>query len=483
LPSLLLIDDEPAIRHAFRRAFHDDAVAFAAVGTAAEGLLAVAEERPDVVILDIHLPDASGFETFLQIRRIDQRIPVVLITGHGTTDLAIEAMKQGAFDFLLKPLELAAVRELVDRAIRSSRQMRVPAAMPEVEAATAAADQLVGRCPGMQDVYKAIGRVAATDETVLILGESGTGKELVARAVYQHSKRAERPFVAVNCGAIPEPLLESELFGHERGAFTGADRKRIGRFEQANGGTIFLDEIGEMTPLAQVRLLRVLQEQQFERVGGSETVRTDLRVIAATNVDLDAAVAEGRFRKDLYFRLNGFNIVLPPLRERGDDLVMLIDYYLRRFAAELGRSVDRIDESAMTALRAYPWPGNIREMQSLLKQAILQTPGSILLAEFLPPQIATRSVSPASASSAPQTFDWDAFVRERIDSGSETLYAEALARLDREIVVRLLQHTAGNQLQAARILGITRGSLRNKIRTLGISIGRTVCADDDQPDS
>ena len=408
---------------------------------------------------------------------------MILITGHGTTELAIEAMKQGAFDILLKPLELSTIRDLVDRALRSSRRMRVPAVIAEAETVGPQADQLVGRCPGMQEVYKAIGRVAATDETVLILGESGTGKELVARAVYQHSKRGERAFVVVNCGAIPESLLESELFGHEKGAFTGADRKRIGRFEQANGGTVFLDEIGELTASAQVKLLRVLQEHEFERVGGSETVKSDMRVIAATNVDLDAAVADGRFRKDLYFRLNVFSINLPPLRERGDDLVLLIDYYRKRFSAELGRTVDRIDESATAALQAYSWPGNIREMQSILKQAILQAPGSVLLADFLPPQVFTKVVSQASETSPSSLFDWDAFVRERMEAGSETLYAEGLARMEREILVRLLQHTAGNQLQAARMLGITRGSLRNKIRTHGISITRSICSDDSQPDS
>ena len=263
MPNLLIVDDEPAIQHAFQRAFRGGDITIRSASTATEAVAQVERDRPDVLVLDIHLPDASGLDTFHRVRRIDARIPVILITGHGTTDLAIEAIKEGAFDYLLKPLELADLRELIGRAIRSSRLMRVPAVMPEVEPAPAAGDLLVGRCPGMQDVYKAIGRVARQDVTVLILGESGTGKELVARSIYQHSARADKPFVAINSGAIPENLVESELFGHEKGAFTGADRQRIGRFEQANGGTVFLDEIGELPLLAQVKMLRLVQEQQF----------------------------------------------------------------------------------------------------------------------------------------------------------------------------------------------------------------------------
>ncbi|MBX3398146.1 MAG: sigma-54-dependent Fis family transcriptional regulator [Gemmataceae bacterium] len=478
MASVLLIDDEPAIAHAFRRAFRDQPIALTVATTAAEAMAALAGARPDVVVMDVHLPDATGLETFRRARQLDARTPIILITGHGTTDLAIEAMKEGAFEFLLKPLELKEVRELIDRAVRSSQQMRVPAAMPEVEPTPPQGDLLIGRCPAMQEVYKAIGRVAATDATVLILGESGTGKELVARAIYQHSHRAEQPFVAVNCGAIPETLIESELFGHERGSFTGAERKRIGKFEQANGGTIFLDEIGELPPLSQVKMLRVLQERCFERVGGNETVHSNVRVIAATNVDPERMVADGQFRKDLYYRLNVFAVRLPPLRERGDDLELLVEYYIRRIAADFGSPVRHLEPAALAALRQYSWPGNVRELQSVLKQAMLQARGPVLLADFLPAQVLAKPT--ANTDDARGTFDWDGFVRDQIAAGSETLYAEALARMEREVLVRVLQHTHGNQLQAARILGITRGSLRNKIRLLGITIEHTVWSDDDQ---
>jgi two-component system nitrogen regulation response regulator GlnG len=481
MPILLVIDDEPAILHAFQRAFRDGDLTVRTATTAAEGLAEFAGARPDVVVLDVHLPDASGLDTFRQIRATDARVPVLLVTGHGTTDLAIEAMKEGAYEYLLKPLELPDLRQLIDRAVQSSRLMRVPAAMPEVEAAPSSGDVLLGRCPAMQEVYKAVGRVAAQNVTVLLLGESGTGKELVARAIYQHSPRADKPFLAINCAAIPEPLLESELFGHEKGAFTGADRKRIGKFEQCHGGTIFLDEVGEMAPLTQAKILRLIQEQQFERVGGSETVSTDVRLIAATNADLQRMADDGRFRKDLYFRLNVFTIHLPPLRDRGEDVGLLIDYFLRRFGQELGKPVADVAPDAVAALRAYPWPGNVRELQSVVKQSLLRMSGSVLLADFLPPHVRNPSAQPVNPESS--AFDWDDFVQQRIASGSENLYAEALERMEREVVVRVLKHTAGNQLQAARILGITRGSLRNKIRVLCINIGRSVWSDDDQADS
>jgi two-component system, NtrC family, response regulator AtoC len=484
MASLLVIDDEPAIQHAFQRAFRGGDIVLRSATTAATGLAEIQRDPPDVVVLDVHLPDATGLDTFHRVRQIDARIPVILVTGHGTTDLAIEAMKEGAFEYLLKPLELAELRDLIGRAMRSSRLMRVPAALPEVEPAPVAGDLLVGRCPPMQEVYKAIGRVARQDVTVLILGESGTGKELVARAIYQHSGRADKPFIPINCGAIPENLVESELFGHEKGAFTGADRRRVGRFEQANGGTVFLDEVGELPLLAQVKMLRLLQEQRYERVGGEETIHTNVRLIAATNADLEKMVGNGDFRRDLYFRLNVFAIKLPPLRDRGDDLRLMVEHYLHRFGAELGRPVRDITPEAMDALRAYPWPGNIRELQSVLKQTLLQMGGAVLLPEYLPSHVLAGGTAPAPAENvgAGGAFDWDVFVAERIASGSENLYAESLERMEREVLVRVLRHTGGNQLRAARILGITRGSLRNKIRSLGVSISREVWSDDDHGD-
>jgi two-component system nitrogen regulation response regulator GlnG len=487
MPTLLLIDDEPSIQHAFRRAFRAPDFALVTASSAAEGLAALTRKTPDAVILDVHLGDASGLETFEQIRRRDARIPVILITGHGTTDLAIEAMKRGAYEYLLKPLELPQLRDLVAKACQSSRLMHVPAVVAGAEPEAATADVLVGRCPQMQEVYKAVGRVAPQDVTVLITGESGTGKELIARAVYQHSRRAGQPFLAINCAAIPETLLESELFGHEKGAFTGADRRRVGKFEQCHGGTLFLDEVGDLHPLTQAKLLRVLQEQRFERLGGNETVQTDVRIIAATNAELEKRAAAGRFRQDLYFRLNVFPIHLPPLRQRGDDLALLVDYFLRRFGRELDKPAPAVPPETLDALRRYDWPGNVRELQSALKQALLQMRGTVLLPEFLPATI-LRPQNPSTKSQSPGTdlgfgtWDLEVFIQDRIAAGSEDLYAECLNQLERRLLTRILQHTGGNQVQAARILGITRGSLRTKLRALNITIGRSVWADDDQPE-
>ena len=296
-------------------------------------------DSPDIVVLDMGLPDQFGLEVLKQIRQIDARIPVIFITLAKAADAAIEAMKQGAYDYLFKPLDLHHLQRVVGEALEVAWRIREPGIITEYPMDEGSTCAIVGTCPAMREVYKEVGRGAAQDVPVLITGESGTGKEVVARAIYQHSRRATKPFLALNCAAIPETLLESELFGHEKGAFTGADRRRIGRFEQCNGGTLFLDEIGDMPLTLQAKLLRVLQEQTFERVGGAETVTTDVRIISATHRDLVARVSEGTFRADLFYRLAVFNIHLPPLRDRGDDLPLLVRYYLQRFARELGRDV------------------------------------------------------------------------------------------------------------------------------------------------
>ncbi len=302
--------------------------------------------------------------------------------------------------------------------------MHVPAVLAAADEVDERADAIVGVCPAMQEVYKAIGRVAAQDVTVLITGESGTGKELVARALYQHSRRSGGPFLPINCAAIPEHLLESELFGHEKGAFTGADRRRIGKFEQCSGGTLFLDEVGAMSPLTQSKMLRLLQDQTFERLGGNETIRTDVRVLAATNTNLESAVAAGGFRHDLYYRLSVFTIHLPPLRERGDDLQLLVGHYLRRFNRELGKDVQGLPPDTLELLRRYPWPGNVRELQSVLKQALLQAAGPVLLPDFLPPSVtgARRRSRPSGAGKKRRraSQDWSSSSRRSFRPARKT---------------------------------------------------------------
>jgi len=329
----------------------------------------------------------------------------------------------------------------------------------------------------MGEVYKAIGLVAGQDVTVLITGETGTGKELIARAIYQHSSRAKAPFMALNCAAIPENLLESELFGHEKGAFTGADRRRIGKFEQCNNGTILLDEIGDMPLALQAKILRLLQEQTFERVGGSETVRTNVRLIAATHRDLKAMNAEGKFRPDLYYRLSVFTIHLPPVRERGEDVPMLVRHYVRRFSRELGREVSEIAPEAIERLRAYSWPGNMRELQSVLKQALLQAHGSVLLASFLPEF--SRNPAQSSTPVASLDLELEAFIRQRLQPDSKDLYTEVHGELDKFLLTCVLEYVGGSQHQAARLLGIARQTLRLKLRELGIRVTQAVESEDD----
>jgi DNA-binding NtrC family response regulator len=482
MPVLLVIDDDAAILHGFRRLFREPKVTLLTAATAEEGLEMVAQRQPDALLLDVYLPDLSGLEAFRRIQQVDARIPVIFITGHGTTETAIEAMKLGAYDYLLKPLEPEQLLDLVARAFEVSRLMRVPALTEEQEPKTDTADVLVGRCPAMQEVYKAIGRVAAQDLTVLILGESGTGKELVARAIYQHSRRADKSFLAVNCAAIPETLLESELFGHEKGSFTGADRKRIGKFEQCSGGTLFLDEIGDMTPLTQAKILRVLQEQRFERVGGNEAIQTDVRIIAATNCDLDQLVTAGKFRKDLYYRLKGFTIALPPLRERDEDLPLLVDYFLKRLGGTLGKDVRTTAPETLQALRRHRWPGNVRELQGVLKQALVQATGPVLLPEFLPNLASGPGGSP-DAGVKEATLDWERFLEERFQAGSQDLYAESLALMEKQLLTFVLKKTRGNQSRAAAVLGISRASLRGKIHSLGIKMEQSIWSGSDLPDA
>jgi two-component system nitrogen regulation response regulator GlnG len=472
---LLVIDDDRSVRQMIREAFCDTDVQVLAAGTAAEGWNLLITQHPDVVLLDIVLPETPGLKMFEQIREYDSKLPVIFITASDCSDTAIEAMKMGAFDYLHKPLDMQRIHSLVRQGLQIRRFMHVAVGMSESGQSDKNADgeTLVGCSPAMQEVYKAIGRVAPQNVTVLVQGESGTGKELVARAIYQHSTRPDGPFLAVNCAAIPESLLESELFGHERGAFTGADRQRIGKFEQCSQGTLFLDEVGDMTPLVQSKLLRVLQEQKFQRVGGNETIHTDVRIIAATNRELEKRVLEGQFRADLFYRLNGFCINLPPLRGRADDLLQLIEYFLVRFNRELGKDVEGIAPEALELLLQYRWPGNVRELQSVLKQTLLQATGSVLIIDFLPEQIRTPSTANGlRAREAMKGSDLRQFVDGRLQAKSHNLYAESLEMMERYLLAQVLRLTAGNQSRTSKILGISRGNLRKKIRSLKLSTGR-----------
>src|SRR5579883_2137630 len=475
MPTLLIVDDEPSILLAFRRVFRSTPLEVLTAETGGEGLARARERRPDVIVLDVQLPDQTGLDVLRKLREWDARSLVIFITGKSTTDTAIEAMKLGAFEYLLKPLELAQLRQVIERALGISRLMHVPAVVAEAEPVDDRADAIVGRCPAMQEVYKAIGRVAGQDVTVLIAGESGTGKELVARAIYRHSKRAGRPFLAINCAALPEALVESELFGHEQGAFTGAVRQRVGKFEQCDEGTILLDEIGDMPLPVQAKMLRLLQEQRFERVGGNQTLSTRVRVLAATNHDLDRLVAEGKFRSDLYYRLKGVTIAVPALRDRRDDIPLLAQHFLARFVREMGLDVRGFDPAVVDSFLAYPWPGNIRELQGVIRSALVRTSGGVVLPEFLPPAVRGGAAAhgPAPAGAGPCLADLvDAALRD----GRGDVYARVLAQVERELLTRALRQTHGHQANASELLGINRATLRAKLRELGIAVDRVVTA-------
>jgi two-component system nitrogen regulation response regulator GlnG len=472
MPTLLVIDDEPSVRYSFRRVLEGDGMVVQAASTAAEGLRLLREHTPDVVVLDLQLPDRSGLEVFHDIQTLDPKRPVIFITAHGTTETAIEAMKGGAFDYLVKPVDLDRLSQVLDRALEASRLMHVPAVLPVEEAG----DRIVGRSPVMQEMCKVIGRIAPQDVNVLIVGESGTGKELVARALYHHSRRSDRPFLAINCAAIPETLLESELFGHEQGAFTGAHRRRIGKFEQCNGGTLFLDEIGDMTPALQAKMLRVLQEQRFERLGSNETLQTAVRVLAATNHDLEQLVAEGRFRKDLYYRLKVVTIAVPPLRARLDDVAELAHYFLFRFDRELGVDLRGFAPESLELLQNYSWPGNVRELQSIIKEAMLHASGHLLLPEFLPDTL-RREVRPGPAAAEPAAtgaaaLDVAALIESLLQHGEKDLYSRVIQAVERLLLGRVLRHTHGHQAQASELLGLNRATLRHKLRTLGLAVDK-----------
>jgi two-component system nitrogen regulation response regulator GlnG len=475
MPTLLVIDDEQSVRYSFRRVFEGNGVTVLTARTAAEGLQQVREQAPDVVVLDLQLPDRSGLEVFQEIHVLDPKRPVIFITAHGTTETAIEAMKHGAFDYLVKPVDLERLSQVLERAYEAARLMHVPAVLPAEDSG----DRIVGRSLVMQEMCKAIGRIAPQDVNVLILGESGTGKELVARALYHHSRRADRPFLAINCAALPETLLESELFGHEQGAFTGAVRRRIGKFEQCDSGTLFLDEIGDMSPALQAKMLRVLQEQRFERIGSNETLQTCVRVLAATNHNLEKLVDENRFRKDLYYRLNVITIHVPPLRARLDDVPELAHYFLFRFNQELRMELRGFAPEALELLQNYSWPGNVRELQSVIKQAMFNATGHVVLPEFLP-EILRRATAPSSlvgsvgSGNTPQPCELTALIRSYLKRGEPNVHQKVINEVERVLLSQVLQHTHGHQTQASEILGLNRTTLRHKLRVLGLAVDKMV---------
>jgi two-component system, NtrC family, nitrogen regulation response regulator GlnG len=472
---ILVVDDEESIRWVLTRGLARRGWKVQSAENAHLALRRLAEQDYALVFLDVRLPDIDGLTLMEQLHALANPPMVVVMTAQGTVDTAINAMKKGAYEYIIKPFDLEDVVSLAHQALRTRAAVAdVAAPVPLDLRDSLHASGIIGRTEQMQQVYKMIGMVADRDVTVLIEGESGTGKELIARAVHRHSKRAKRPFVTVNCAAIPHELLESELFGHEKGSFTGATNTTIGKFQQADGGTMFLDEVGDMDLNLQAKLLRVLQEKEFYRVGGRDSIRVDVRIIAATHQNLEVAVTQKRFREDLYYRLNVVPVYLPPLRERRDDIPLLIDYFLQRFEADLGTGRKFLSNEARDILLTYHWAGNIRELENVIKRAMVLTTSSVILPQHLPEAIRGGTKEEDESDTLRRLVERKAraLLLNVQAAGTGEIYHLILDEVERLLLQVILDETDGNQLRTADLLGINRNTLRKKVRTLGVEVRR-----------
>jgi two-component system response regulator AtoC len=461
---VLIVDDEPNLRKILSAQLSRDGYDVLTAEDGEQGLTQLREHHIDLVITDLKMPRVDGMTLLKRALEEEPELPVVMITAHGTIDTAVEALKRGAFDFVTKPFDKDEVRQIVAKALKTRELGGADAT--STPASRGARFGIIGSSPGIAELYSILERVADTPTTVLITGESGTGKELVARALHEHSSRKDKPFIKVNCAAIPKELIESELFGYERGAFTGAVASKPGRFELANGGTLFLDEIGEIPIEMQVKLLRALQESEFERVGGIKTIRVDVRLVAATNRDLKRLISSGTFREDLFYRLNVVPIRLPALRERTTDIALLVEHFLVKFNERLRKKVESVHREALDLLVAYPWPGNIRELENVIERAVLFCDTHELSASDLPPDV--RGI-PALVNVPLPDADLQAALAS--EGGLKEHVKVAMSRLERELVSRALQQTGGNVTHAARLLKISRKGLQLKMKELGLREG------------
>ncbi|UCG80204.1 MAG: sigma-54-dependent Fis family transcriptional regulator [Desulfobacterales bacterium] len=473
--TILIVDDDTQLRQSFDKLLTEEGHIVRTAPTGEAAIAVVRESVPDLVVMDVRLPGITGLETFRAIREIEAKLPVIVMTAFGTTETAIEATKLGAFEYVLKPFEIPDILALIDQALEAGRFMRSRVEMDTVPETTSA-DAIIGRSKAMQEVYKAIGRVAPTDATVLIRGESGTGKELVARAIYQHSLRADKPFLVINCVAIPETLLESELFGYEKGAFTGAVSRRVGKIQQAHGGTLFLDEIGDMPFSIQAKILRLLQEKCIERLGGREPIPVDVRIIAATNRDLEAALTGGRFREDLYYRLKVVTLWIPPLRDRLDDIRLLADYFLVRFATEMRIDNPAINKEAKALLSSHPWQGNVRELSNTIQKALIFSRGGPISLEDISQVIGSERVTGETEETVDEAIrQW---VRDALTSGTaKDVFTALMDRFTVILIAEALKVTGGNRSRAAELLGMSRPTLLSKIEKYQLRIETSVRGD------
>ena len=457
---LLLVEDKNELRAMLRKALERNGHS---VDEAADGSAAIQKlraKRYQMVLTDLKMPGASGLDVLRESKQADSTIPVILLTAFGSVDEAVSAMKEGAFDFIQKPVDLDHLKLLVERATRQQELLRENLILREEFATRYGFPRIVGDSPAMQAVSSQLQKAAPTETTVLLLGESGTGKELFARAIHHLSSRSEQPFVALNCAAIPESLVENELFGHERGAFTGAGNRKIGKIELAQRGTLFLDEIGELPLASQAKLLRVLEERRFERVGGTQPIDVDVRIVVATNRDLSARLHEKLFREDLYFRISAVPLTIPPLRDRGDDLFLLADHFLEKFTREFGKPSLSLDPEARRRLREYSWPGNVRELQNALERAVILADGDEISRELILAKPAAVAVESAPRNMVPDSFSWE--------GSFDDVTARAQLHVERVLLEKALKESRWNKTRAAEKLGITPKTLLAKMRATGL---------------
>jgi nitrogen regulation protein NR(I) len=465
METVLVVDDDMALCHFLTKALCQKGYQAIPCHNGKEALQALRQQAIDLILLDNRLQDEEGLEIIKDIKKDFPKVPVILMTAFGTTGTAIEAMRRGAFDYILKPFELDEILEAVAKGLAAHLLMSRAVAIPTLSEYRENSDHIIGKSRVMQEVYKLIGQIAGSDVTVLIRGESGTGKELVARAIYQHSRRNESAFLAINCAAIPETLLESELFGHEKGAFTGAAKRRIGKFEQCDGGTILLDEIGDMSLSTQAKVLRVLQEGELERIGGNETIKVNVRILASTNRKLEDLIKQGKFREDLYYRLKVVSITLPPLRERKEDIKELTEYFFRRYTEQLGTRVSHIEPSVFGKMTSYHWPGNVREIANTISRSLILCKGEVLTAEGIVFDVEGELAPFGDEEELERTLvkTLDPLFTDILRLWGTGLHSNLLEKIEKFLVKKALAETKGNQVQAAKMLGVSRNTLRSRI--------------------
>lgn len=473
---ILIVDDDEGLIHFLRRFFAKEGYDVRDCGNGQAALDLIAGEPFDLILLDYKMPGLNGLDTLREVRRSQVKTPVIIMTAYGTTDTAIEAMKLGAYDYLPKPFDRQELQRIAADALEVNRTMKELVTFPGLLARPSPPPRgmvkIVGRHRRMQEVYKLIGQIATKDVTVLITGESGTGKELVARAIYHHSNRKDAPFLTINCAAVPETLFESELFGHERGAFTGAERTHIGKFERCRDGTLFFDEIGDMPLSTQGKVLRVLQYGEFERLGGKENIKADVRIIAATNKNLEKEVEQGRFREDLYWRLKVISIDLPPLRERPQDIPLLVEYFVARFSEEYQTPIRHVAEAAMAQLKSHSWPGNVRQLENCIRRAVLLSQSDVILEEHL--RLECDEQAGAQAASREQLMasidrKLAELIPDLLQMAGERTHANVIDLVERALISKVLKQCGYNQVKAARVLGTSRNTLRHRMKKFQIS--------------